>query len=269
MGDKTPTKSNMTASVAVERISELVDTLKSGRSEPKSQHTRHADPKPTATEQFNTENNPDSADSADSAKDSAAPELVIQETVLPSATDAIELPIAKATKVEQATTQTATTTTSAQPLEAGKQPKKTRQNRKATTSKNGSNRRRKTTKGSRANRAELQDRMEVLMDNQMRITQALALKIPAVVRCSQPLPNHRWPGRMRVNRPDTRDMPEGSFTWYDGFNVYSTESDATSKQFSDDKLRRTQVTNAKYPENKDDDDDGDDSKTFVHKRAWP
>ena len=112
------------------------------------------------------------------------------------------------------------------------------------------------------------DTIDVILDNQMRIAQALTLKIPAIIRCCQPLPNHRWPGGMHVDRPDSRDMGLNEFTWYDGFNIYATESDATQKTFSDAKLIKSQVENVEYSENPDEDTE-EDSKTFVNKCAWP
>lgn len=265
--EESDSKPNMTTSVTVKRISELVNTLKSGR-------TKESSTSEQLTEQLTEQQ----------LAEQQLTEQVIQKTVLPpSAADTIHLPIATPTRaqatvqaVSQTTPITANATFAQEPNESNKlqssqelKPLNAGKRQKTSSRKNTkeSGRRRKA---SSTRRTELRDKMEVILDNQMRITQALALKIPAVVRCAQTLPSHRWPGGMRVNRPDARDMPEGSFTWYDGFNVYATETDATSKQFSNEKLKRTQVKNAKYPENTDDDDDDNqDTKTFVHKRAWP
>jgi hypothetical protein len=112
----------------------------------------------------------------------------------------------------------------------------------------------------------------MVLDNQMRLAQAVACNCPAVIKCVQPLPNHRWPAEMGVGR---KDSP--SITWFDGFNVFATESDATAKQFDDDRLRRTQVECPDYPSTNVDDDASehskrraeDDAKTFMSKRAWP
>jgi hypothetical protein len=289
---------NMTTSVAVERISELVDTLKAGARHaaptpaPAPTPTPTPSPTPTPTPTPTSDGSADAAMAeayASAADGQSRPQQPEYERVpnVESAHDDAQADTFESAPVSATPAAPAPATESSTNLQAGGKPSSSSSSKRKTRRRSSSSR-----SGSRSeklrSRTETDGLVDVLLDNQMRIAQALALKIPAVVRCAQPLPNHRWPGGMHVNRPDARDTPDNAFTWYDGFNVFATESDATTKTFSDDKLRRTQVKNAKYPESgssssssssssrssRDDDGDGDDggegdTATFVHKRAWP
>ena len=91
----------------------------------------------------------------------------------------------------------------------------------------------------------LQIQLQRIEDNQMRIVHALKSKCSAIIRVSQQIPNNRWPPEMGIGQLESL-----ACTWYDGYNVFCTESDATNKDFTDENLRKTEVENATYPESK-------------------
>lgn len=269
----------LTASVAMRRISDAVDTIRSDLTAGSSasgsgDSTSDAATKSVTTDPAATTPSDAAAGVAATASPDASTNAIADAAAQLEAEAPPHQPEPKPTASPSPTPSNKQQQQQQQPLAAGDNSKKKTRQQSRQRRRSGRSKSSKSLRSKSLSKQAMSDRIDVVLDNQMRIAQALALKIPAVVRCTQPLPNHRWPGGMNVSsRLTAIDMPDGPdgetpFTWYDGFNVYATENDATTKQFSNEKLRSTQVENAKYPEN-DDDDDGRDSQTFVHKRAWP